>query len=117
MSAQFRDILEELEPGVHQFLPVVVLRKDKVIAQMFILIIGSRLDAANEALCYPPRGMRRTYQLNNVPDWRMVLHPDKIANHHLWHDKYRIGLYLSETLAAKLEGYKLGMPIEVSADG
>ncbi|MEO1680681.1 MAG: DUF1629 domain-containing protein [Pseudomonadota bacterium] len=120
VSRAFQAILEDLEPAVHQFLPVTVLRKDKPIGEMFILIVGARIDAANDALCSPPRGDRRTYALNTSPGWRCVLHPDKIAGHHLWHDKHRRGLYLSAALAdaleaAKLEGYKLGMPIEVSA--
>lgn len=119
VSDAFREILERLEPKMHQFLPVSVLRKDKPIAEMSILIVGARIDAANDALCNPPRGDRRTYSLNTSPDWRCVLHPNKIRGHHLWHDKHRRGLFLSETLAdalegAKLEGYKLGMPIEVS---
>ncbi|MEM6564383.1 MAG: hypothetical protein AAF665_08060, partial [Pseudomonadota bacterium] len=90
------------------------------IAEMYILIVGARIDAANDALCNPPRRGRRTYSLNTSPDWRCVLHPDKIAGHHLWHDKHRRGLFMSGTLAnaleaAELEGYKLGAPIEVSA--
>lgn len=120
VSDAFRTILEKLEPGVHQFLPVTVLRKDVPIAKMSILIVGARIDAANDDLCNPPRGTRRTYTLNTTPDWRMVLNPDKILGHHLWHDKHRRGLFLSETLAgaledAKLEGYKLWDPIDVSA--
>lgn len=120
VSDSFREILEDLEPQVHQFQSVTVFRKDKPIADMSILIVGARVDAANDALCNPPRCDRRTYTLNTSNNWRCVLHPDKIAGHHLWHDKHRRGLFLSETLAdaledAQLEGYKLGEPIEVSA--
>ncbi|MEM7006902.1 MAG: DUF1629 domain-containing protein, partial [Pseudomonadota bacterium] len=73
VSNKFRMIVEALEPGVHQYLPVTVLRKGKPIAEMYILIVGARIDAANDALCNPPRRGRRTYSLNTSPDWRCVL--------------------------------------------
>lgn len=96
------------------------MRKDNVIGRMSILIVGAQIDAGNHQLCRPAREGRRIYSLNHGPNWRCVLDPAEIARHHLWHDKHRLGLFMSETLAtaleeAQLEGYKLGTPIEVAA--
>jgi len=46
---QFRDLVEQLEPNVHQFFPIDILDlKDKVVGQRFVLNICNRLDALDE---------------------------------------------------------------------
>jgi hypothetical protein len=54
-SAKFRHVVETLEPGVHQFVPVQVVRKNgDHIADMFWFVPCNRLDTLELDLLHPP---------------------------------------------------------------
>ena len=47
---QFRDLVEQLEPNVHQFFPIDILDlKDEVVGDRFVLNICNKLDALDES--------------------------------------------------------------------
>ncbi|WP_333816258.1 imm11 family protein [Tabrizicola sp.] len=86
-SAKFRDVVEALEPGVHQFVPVEVVRKNgDHLADMFWFVPCNRLDTLQLDLLRPPLTERGFYTgLANEP--RTVFSRSKIGNHHVWIDK------------------------------
>ena len=122
VSPAFRDLVERLEPGVHQFLPVRMRRKDTPLGDMFVMIIAARIDGLNHALCAPPRGDRRVYVRQIGSPWRMVFDPERIAGHHLWYEKHLGYFFISGALLAaceeaKIEGLRFGRPQEVVPRG
>lgn len=86
-SAKFRDVVEALEPGVHQFVPVEVIRKNgDHVADMFWFVPCNRLDTLEIDLLHPPLTELGFYTgLANEP--RTVFSCSKIGNHHIWIDK------------------------------
>lgn len=119
VSPRFRDLVERLEPGRHQFHPAHLRRKSGPVGEYFWLIVGSRLDGLAHALCEPPLDGRRTYRLRQegVP-WRRVFDAEKIAGHHIWRERHQGGLFVSAALAGAFEqglfeGHSLSKPFEV----
>lgn len=112
-------IIETLERGRHQFFPISVIGGDKVLAEMFVLVVTARLDGHNHNLTRPELGSNRLFMPDKDKEWRIVFDPRKIAGHHIWHEKHRLGWFVSSELAAafeaaEMEGYKLGTFMEVS---
>ena len=90
-TAKFRDVVESLEPGVHQFVPVEVVRKNgDHVADMFWFVVCNRLDTLELDLLRPPVSKLGFYSgLSNDP--RIVFNRSKIGPHHVWIDKRVIG--------------------------
>lgn len=86
-SAKFRDVVEALEPGVHQFVPVEVVRKNgDHIAHMFWFVPCNRLDTMVLELLRPPVNKNGFYT-GASNDARRVFSRSQIGNHHVWIDK------------------------------
>jgi hypothetical protein len=122
VSPGFRDLVERFEPGVHQFLPVRMLRKDTHLGGMFLMVIAARIDGLNHALCEPPLGDRRVYVRQIGSTWRIVFDPERIAGHHLWFEKHLGYFFISGSLLAaceqaEIEGLRFGKPQEVVPRG
>ena len=115
VSERFREVVERIEPGVHQFEPIRVVRKSgEEIGTWYWLFCCNWLDSLSRAeTTLPPivvngemRGWRET-----VRGAQMVFSRPRIGGRHMWIDKF-IGLpnvYVSGTLkeaisAAGLEG-------------
>ena len=96
------DILEELEPGVHQFWPMELYIKNEKIGDAYWLNICNRLDTMHRKLTYPfnERGFWKPTKDN---PGRLVFEVQKIGEHHAWHDKFRGGTFISEEFAARLQ--------------
>lgn len=96
-SARFRDVVEALEPGVHQFVPVEVVRKNNDhVAGMFWFVCCNRLDTLEISLVRPPLNELGLYSgLSN--DRRIVFNRSQVGGHHIWIDKRAIGGYLWAT--------------------
>lgn len=90
-TAKFRDVVESLEPGLHQFVPVEVVRKNgDHVADMFWFVVCNRLDTLELDLLRPPVSKLGFYSgLSNDP--RIVFNRRKIEPHHVWIDKRVIG--------------------------
>lgn len=127
VSERFRDIIEKIEPNVHQFVPFQIVASGKeVLADMFFMNICNRLDGMDHertTLLLARSGMwlpGREVPLNERPanfdpnvKGKFVFNLGQIGDHHLWYDKHSIyGPYLSDQLAdsitqADLTGFTL----------
>jgi hypothetical protein len=121
VNQTFKDIVEEFEPGVHQFFPMDYFdaKGEEKIGEGYLMIICQRLDTLHDTLCIPPRNDRGFVDRRN-PAYadrdesldRVVFSKEKIKGHHMWHDKFhgRSNLFsnaLAERLiAANLSGLK-----------
>jgi hypothetical protein len=98
-TAKFRDVVEALEPSVHQFVPVEVVRKNgDHVADMFWFVVCNRLDTLELDLLRPPV-QRLGFHSVMGRDTRTVFNGSHIGNHHIWIDKRVIGghIWVSDT--------------------
>lgn len=101
VSDAFKDIVEHLEPGVHQFFPIEAIYKDGSFArQMYFFNICHRLDAVDRE--------RATVQMRKIA-WdsltgEFAFSLDKIGGAHAWIDK-RInpGRFLSNAVVTEIK--------------
>lgn len=130
VSSRFRDLVERFEPGVHQFLPVRMMRDDSDadpfdIFYWFVCCnLLDTLDPERTTLnwrgSYHERmddGLRRGYwQYNHSvePKQKPVFSLKAIGDHHLWRDAYRVRDYVhcsdafgEALMAAELTGFGL----------
>ena len=93
-STKFRDIVEALEPGVHQFVPVEVVRKNgDHLADMFFFVCCNRLDTLElDLLRPPPKGLGFHSVMGGGT--RTVFNGSRIGSHHIWIDKRVLGCHL-----------------------
>jgi hypothetical protein len=87
VSDRLKAMIEQFEPGLHQFFPIeVVFKSDKTsAARMHFLNVCTRLDSVDRTHTTSPMGHTM---------WRpdkggqLVFNLKQIGNHHLWHDKH-----------------------------
>ena len=126
VSGRFREIVEELEPGVHQWLPVEFVDKKKNhLAHRWYFIPCNRIDSVDEdhttMVKYKggwsnPKNLIRRGEEHLLPDdydpenkIRYVFSESKAAGYHAWRDK-GIRIYhhlISDELAALLKAADL----------
>jgi hypothetical protein len=114
-SQAFKDVLEDLEPGVHQFEPVEVVTKKKVhIQEMYWLIPCNRLDTLVLDQINPPVNDMGYFRAGlQRGELKIVFDKAKIGDHHLWTERRNDGsMYVSDAFAnaakdAGLVGLKL----------
>lgn len=113
-SPRFRDLVERLEPGVHQFEPVTFVdASGQKVADMFVFFVCQRLDTVDRAhtnmLLYdgmvwlPAKSVKR-YDPSIVPPGtdleekpKKVFSESKVGNARIWRDKYTSdSLYISD---------------------
>jgi hypothetical protein len=103
---RFRDLVEQFEPGVHQFVPVNIYKskKGEPVATYYWFIVGQRLDSVDRerttfmwkapvddpAAGYWTSRIRNaeTREYSDIPDAKMVFSNNKVAGHHIWHDPH-----------------------------
>lgn len=113
VTDEFKAIVEELEPGAHQFLPVDLLWSDgSLAAKRYLLFVGKRLDTTDrERTTMKWTGKWWTTHTKSereadpkISD-KLVLNTIKIGGNHLWYDKCvdaRIP-FVSNTLGERLK--------------
>lgn len=121
VSDRFREIVEQFEPKVHQFLPVSYLdRAGAVLAKRYVFVACNRLDSVDRAHTTmllskgmrwrPARDIARRrpeeippgFDLNAAP--KLVFNNSQIGDKHAWSDMFLIyGPYFSDALGAALE--------------
>jgi hypothetical protein len=121
VAPRFREIVEQFEPGVHQFLPVDYLDgQGGVLARRYFFIACNRLDSVDRAhttmilfrgLWRPASDLVRRwpeeippgFDVNAAP--RLVFSKAQIGDKHAWSDMFLAlyGPYLSDALGAALE--------------
>lgn len=127
VSDRFRQIVEAVEPGGHQFIPFQITGPKKaVLAEMFFMNICNRLDSIDREhttlildrgrIWLPHQDIPRNEWPENFDPTRpirLVFNDKQIGVCHLWYDKHHIdGPFISDKLAemlrdAELSGIKL----------
>ncbi len=115
-SQRFRDVIEALEPGVHQFVPVQIVWKDKSVDERpyYWFVPCTRIWALDPEESNPPlgeNGWYLGYAMMGEPrpgPIQPAFRKDRVKNHHLFVDGGIQGrFYISERLKAALEDAKL----------
>lgn len=101
VSDRVRDMVEALEPGVHQFFPVEVRIGRDHVARRHILIVCNRLDSLHPTLTFP-RNERGFYKGVTGQPGAIVHRADAIAGYHLWFEKFAGGLFASDELVGRM---------------
>jgi len=124
VTARFRDLIEKLEPGRHQFIPFkITLRsgKDYPVAY-FTFRVLSQLDAFDKDKSDPTCWERSVRILKITAPKKahahgIALSRDVIANHHIWRGFVSaetgisgFNFYVSEALKAAIDAAGLRMP-------
>ena len=104
VSDAFKAIVEELEPGVHQFFPMELYVGDEFQRTDYFFNICNRLDTMDRELSFPINA-RGFFRPRKGDDYKLVFSKEKIGSHHAWRDKFVPGgeTYISNTLAQKLK--------------
>ncbi len=100
----FKQIVEELEPGVHQFFKMQIVEEDdkslKPIGERYFMVACNRLATLHDTLCEPalvdgwPERQSQT---------KLIFSNQKIDQAHVWIDKkLSQTLFISEALHARL---------------
>jgi hypothetical protein len=106
----FRDLLEEMEPGVHQFFPMDLLVNGTKVATYHWFVCCTRIATLSREHCYPPlneRGFFKASPFGQQQNDRLVLSREKIGAHHAWVDKYHGVLFFSNAFAERLKALEL----------
>lgn len=103
---RFREIVEQFEPGVHQFLPVTYVDRDHShMADRFYFVAGNRVDSVDREhtkmvlskghLWRPVKDLIRLNRFNEIPEGfdveaspKIVFNNAQIGNRHVWSDKF-----------------------------
>ena len=113
VCAEFKRLVEELEPDTHQFFPVMATSPDNnVIDERFLFVVCKRLDTIHhgESNLRESRdrktGTLRSYVAGMQS--KAVVCKDAIEGHHLWWDKYLgNGFLVSDQFAKEFENRNL----------
>ena len=103
---QFKDILEELEPDVHQFWPMEIYVKGEQVDLKYWFIACNRISALSREHCYPPlheRGFWRPSPIGKRENDRVAFSKAAIGDRHAWVDKHFSDRYFSNTFAERLQ--------------
>lgn len=133
---RFKEIVEQLKPGVHQFLPVEFVDVEgNHLAHRWFFIVCNRIDSvdrehttmvlANGKLWMPERNLPAaersvTFDPNLEP--KLVFNEGQIGTMHVWHDKFDLyGPFVSDALGkellnASLTGISLSMADSTNDD-
>ena len=104
VNDKFKDVVERLEPGVHQFVPMEMLWPDGTLAQkMYFFHVCNRLDTVDRELS--------TVKLSKTgrvwePKGEMIFNLDQIGDHHIWVDQHTYapgGFFISDVMRDALE--------------
>lgn len=121
VSDRFREIVEKLEPGVHQFLPVdYVDGHGAILAKRYVFVACNRIDSvdrvhttmilfkgmrwtpATDLVGWKPEEIPPGFDVKAKP--KLVFNNAQIGGKHAWSDMFLIyGPYLSDALGAALE--------------
>lgn len=97
VSKKFRDLIEDLEPDVHNFIPVQIVRPDgsQVEGPFYYMNVLQR--AYTIDIEKSPRGRWRDHNgdfiasiqmMPHLPDPDVIYRADKVGNKHLWQEGY-----------------------------
>jgi hypothetical protein len=106
----FKDLLEELEPNVHQFWPIKILINGDVVAIRYWFVACNRIATLSQTHCYPPVhpwGSWDPSPLGERENDRLVFSTEAIGSHHAWVDKFHCDRLFSNTFGDRLKQLNL----------
>ena len=120
----FKDLLEELEPDVHQFWPMEIYVKGEKVALRYWFVACHRIRALSPEHCYPPlqgHGYWRPSPLDQRENDRLVFSSEAIGGRHAWVDMAHSDRMFSDEFAERLmalnlTGLKFSQKKEATAD-
>lgn len=95
VSDAFKSLLEELEPGVHQFFPMTIEQGGKVLGNVYLFVICNRLDTIDRERTVPSPPPGRPYRPHRDGTDNLVFSRQAIGDHHAWIDKFVRGTCIS----------------------
>ncbi|KJZ20378.1 imm11 family protein [Loktanella sp. S4079] len=90
VSQAFKDLLEELEPDVHQFWPMEIYIKGEMVGLRYWFIACHRIAALSKEHCSPKLdkyGYWEASKFGHTENDRVVFSRDSIGDRHAWVDK------------------------------
>lgn len=118
VNKQFKDIVEKLEPGVHQFRPIkLTFTEDEVYpVEYFTMVIGQYLSAFDPE--QSPRdiwrggGQYSALVFNKANAAMGAMKKSVMSGHHLWRDRLarHPNIFLSDTLQSEVSKAGLSLP-------
>lgn len=124
VSGRFRNLVEQYEPDIHQFVPVEIYqRKDTdPVATFYCLNVCNRLDSLDKEKTTHARKLDYLgagfWSSVGIPDAKIVISRDQTQGCHLWYDPYLMGgVYCSESFGrAALDAGFLGLSVTPRED-
>lgn len=118
VEKRFKDILERLEPGVHQFSPVkLTLPNDEVYpAEYFTIVIGTFLTSfdprQSDEASFTRLGSYRSKHFDAETSSKLAFRKSVLDRHHLWRERElkTPHLFLSDTLRSEVIKSGLTLP-------
>ncbi len=107
VSDTFRNIVERFEPDVHQFFPIAIELRGKVIFERFYFHICNRLDTLAKDKCVPPVEVGKLYMPAYDGNDKVIFDTAAIGGHHFWNDKFSLGRYVSNQAFSALKDANL----------
>jgi hypothetical protein len=107
VNEAFKQAVEELESGVHQFFKIQIVQEGdkslRPLTERYWMVICNRLVTLHDTLCEPPLKSNGGPDLSKRGPRRFVFSNQKIGGAHAWYDKkWGDGILISEQLHAKL---------------
>lgn len=123
ISDRLKNLVEAIEPGIHQYFPLKIFRKNGApIGSLWIWIVCNRIDSVDRAnttwvlkdnfMWITPQTMKhidRSYDYDPSIPLKMVFSANQSQGHHFWRDKY-VGnerLFCSDEAAAAIDSAKM----------
>lgn len=97
VSAAFKELVEQFEPGVHQFFEMSLKFDSTEYDPVYYFIVCNRVDALDHAECVPPIGPNdKIYNPTYGPEDKIVFSKEKIGAVHIWSEKHEIGFFMTD---------------------
>ena len=104
VSDRFRALIEDIEPGVHQFEPIRFVAKDgTLLEERWFWQICNRIDGMHDELAnmvFVGRGWRPPPKPEKA---RVVYDLKKIGDAQFWHDKHADGTFVSDGAKQRID--------------
>ena len=110
VSQAFKDLLEELEPDVHQFWPMEIYIKGEMVGLRYWFIACHRIAALSKKHCYPKLdkyGYWEASKFGHMENDRVVFSRDAIGGRHAWVDKMYSDRLFSDEFGERLSALHL----------
>lgn len=105
VSNRAKDLIESLEPGVHQFLPVDYIDFNRrPLESRWFLIVCNRIDSVDRHHSRLRLEGGWMWTPDGVVDPKLVFNEKQASGYHLWRDKHLIsGPFISDVLAERIQ--------------